>query len=988
MSDDWLDGLDDLGIDTPPEVIDSAIARMTPLPRDAEEEMLYIWAMLHVLRAAQAVMMPGRWSAPGDLDEAVRAGEKTLSLLRQWEGGAPELESAVLQIVAEALTMRDRGDDLDRAIDVMREAARRFPPGSAEWTQAMNELGHRYLARYCKEHRDDDFAATERAVLTVLATDQSDRPSLWHRHGSLYEQRFRHRGDPGDHRRALEILRAGWAEGSRYPLLAVSFADAVVNSGAEPTTDDLDAAAGILAGADLGQLPAPMLEQYHYLTMVVQFRRHETEATVRAADRLVAQPGLEPAMRAEARWVRASARLEHASRTNERMAPIDEIIADIEAALPLLNPGSRRIAYAQLTRMLAERARRTGNRSDADKAEAFARRALEHLPRGSAERAEVTYHLAFQLMSREQADTAIDLLDEVVTDPAATPKVRAAAAAQLATSIVWRLHYRGGDPAQLDRAITLAHDALEETGLDDMNRVALAASVATALMMRFEMRGDLADLRWSLDLLRDARHEAADDPNRYELLLSLAQARLMWAEITDAALPADTPAILGDALAMTRPGEPARVQILRSLAAAHALLALRGGARQHWLKAAGYARDVVVAWRAGEPIAAMMRMSAGSTLVLAGRAVDRFDMVREGVDLIAVAMREPAGEMLRGRHLAQYGMGLAALYEHAPQPGDLGRAVAALREALNIAAAQPGQRGAAEIGIALAALQAADGDPAAAAETGRLALRARAWQVLLQSGTHDAMTTARRSSADALQVARAALNAGDRAGAWQALETGRGLVLHAATVAGTVPDLLRAADAGDLADEWSADPAPAAGGDWRTGTPVMPSDARRRALQVLAREATLFEPPTVEQVGAALRSVGADALVYLFPGTPGFALLVSPDGRIDTLDLPALTGDWAAPAAVQAAVASRGVAVPASDPRDGVDPSPAGTMRDSGAAPSSAGTVRDLGSASSSAGTVRDLGSASSSAGTVRDLGSASSSAGTVRDLGSASSSA
>ncbi|GID31635.1 CHAT domain-containing protein [Paractinoplanes brasiliensis] len=929
MDDDWLDELDDLGIGTPPEVIDAAIARMTPLATDADEWTLYHWARLHLTRMIQAAMMPGRWSAPGDADQAVGAGEAALGMLRQDADGEPGPEVAVLDIVAEALTVRDAGSDLDRAIELVGEAARRFRPGSQEWAHAVNSLAHRHVARYVKHHRAEDFDAAEQALRTLFGV-WGDRPSLWQRHGSLYEERFRHAGDLRDHRRALRILRDGWDEDPSQPLLALSFADAVVNSPAEPGADELDAAAEILSTADVRELPPPMRTQFHYLTMVVQFRRQQTEATVRAAGRLIEQPGTEPDMRAEARWIRASARLDHASRAGDRTIDVDPIIADLRAALPFLNPGARRVADAQLARTLAERVRRTGERADAEAAEAFAAAALPRLPRGSAERAEVLYHLAFQLLRRLDTDRGIAMLRDVVTDPAAAPKVHAAAAAQLATSIAWRGHHSDGAAGQLDEAITLARDALRRTSRDDTNRVALAAAVANALMLRFETRGDLADLRWGLDLLGDARYEAPDDPNRYELLLALAQAQIMWAEITGTALPADTPHLLIETLRLIRPDDPARVQTLRSLGATYVLLAQRSNDREHWERAAGYAREVVAGSLAGEPSSAMMRMSAGSTLVLAGRALDRYDLVREGADLIAETSRQPTGELLRGRHLAQYGMGLVALRQHAPQPGDLGRAVAALREAFDIAAAQPGQRGAAEIGMALAAALVIDGDPAAAAETGRRALRARAWQVLLQSGTHDAMTTARRSSPDALAIARAALSAGDPAGAWLALETGRGLVLHAATVAATVPELLRAAGRAELADQWGADPSAGGGADWRTGTPVMPSDARFRALRVLAREARLFDPPSVDRVGDALRDMGADALVYLFPGEPGFALLVEPGGAIGTVDLPGLTGDWAVPAAVQAAVAARG------------EPAPGVRMRDLGAAPDDPGVGTTL----------------------------------------------
>ncbi len=920
--DDWFDRLDDLGVDTPPGLIDEGIARVAGA---ADVGALYLRASLFLLRHVQATFMPGRVSPPGDLDEAVRAGQSALDLLWRDDDGHPELESAVLQVLAEAWQLRDAPGDGDRAIDVMNEATRRFPQGSVEQVMAVSGLADRCFARYAKHHRAADFAATEQALQDTLDGGWPDRGSLWLRRGSLYEERFRAGGDPRDHRRALDILRTGWVEGWGYPLLALSYADAVVNSGAEPEAGDLDIAIEQLAAVDLGELPAMMEGQFHELVMATHFRRHrpaDLPLVVAAAGRVIAHSGTEAA---EARWVRATARLDHASITGDRMVAIEPIVADLTAAYPLLNADQRRQADAQLTRMLAERARRTGDRHDAEAAEAAAIKALERLSGGTAERAEVHYHLAYLLVSRAEdgrgdattADRGIALFRQVVEDPAASPKIRSAAAAQLATATSAGFFYQGGDPAALNAAITLAGDALRATSLDDMNRVALAASVASALLVRFEMRGDLTDLRWCLDLLRDARHGAADDPHRHELTLTLAQARIMWAEAVGQTTPDDTLTVLADVLASARPGDARRIQALRSLAGGYAMRAQQTGHPEDWRRAALYARELLDGLPSGASFTGLMRMSGGGTLMLAGRALDDLDLVREGADLVGSALREPASGLLRGRNLALYGMALFELHQRAPHPGDLERAVDALREANALAADEPGQRGAAEIGIALAAALAATGDPAGAVEAGRAALRQRAWQVLLQSGTHDAMTTARRSANDALQVARAALRAGDQHGAWLALETGRGLVLHAATVASTVPELLRGAGRTDLAGQWSAGPPAADGARWRTAAPAMPSDAHFQALGVLARDVTLFDPPPVEAVGAALTTLDADALVYLFPGTPGFALIVEPGGRVDTLDLPGLTGDWAIPEVVQQAVAARDLSVVRAKPAVG-----------------------------------------------------------------------
>jgi hypothetical protein len=66
-------------------------------------------------------------------------------------------------------------------------------------------------------------------------------------------------------------------------------------------------------------------------------------------------------------------------------------------------------------------------------------------------------------------------------------------------------------------------------------------------------------------------------------------------------------------------------------------------------------------------------MSAGSTLLLAGQASDDLELVRDGTDLIDAALREPAGRLLRGRYLANYGTALLELHRREPHPGDLDR---------------------------------------------------------------------------------------------------------------------------------------------------------------------------------------------------------------------------------------------------------------------------------------------------------------------------
>ncbi|MFJ4126400.1 CHAT domain-containing protein [[Kitasatospora] papulosa] len=181
------------------------------------------------------------------------------------------------------------------------------------------------------------------------------------------------------------------------------------------------------------------------------------------------------------------------------------------------------------------------------------------------------------------------------------------------------------------------------------------------------------------------------------------------------------------------------------------------------------------------------------------------------------------------------------------------------------------------------------------------AVRAATWSVLLQSGTAHAAETGRRAGEQALDVARWCLADGAYDDAVRALDAGRGLVLHAATVAATVPDMLGALGQTGLADEWRAagDVVPELGPEAalaaRPPASGPSSRLRRRVLQALAASPyrqRLLDVPTTADICQALRAMGRAALVYLVPGgdgVPGTALIVSADGAAKGLRLPQLT---------------------------------------------------------------------------------------------------
>ncbi|WP_406179548.1 CHAT domain-containing protein [Streptomyces sp. NBC_01006] len=168
------------------------------------------------------------------------------------------------------------------------------------------------------------------------------------------------------------------------------------------------------------------------------------------------------------------------------------------------------------------------------------------------------------------------------------------------------------------------------------------------------------------------------------------------------------------------------------------------------------------------------------------------------------------------------------------------------------------------------------------------AMRGFVCSALLQSGTQDAAEAARLATDLSEEVV--GWCAADRAAqdALQALDACRGLVLHAATTSRSVPELLTAAGQDALAAEWHA----AGAAD---DPDSAPGDLRRRVVRALTEARTLLlDPPSPEEIGAALRAQGKDALVYLVAATaecPGTAVVVTSRGDVRGVRLPDLRAD-------------------------------------------------------------------------------------------------
>ncbi|MFI6418998.1 CHAT domain-containing protein [Streptomyces sp. NPDC050842] len=415
-------------------------------------------------------------------------------------------------------------------------------------------------------------------------------------------------------------------------------------------------------------------------------------------------------------------------------------------------------------------------------------------------------------------------------------------------------------------------------------------------------RGDLAGADRYLAVVADtyaSLHD--DDPTRIELWTAVEKLRLGRDALAD------------------RLGVPP----YRPMAAGPTTAELRRDARR-------LPRDRRIAVLGGNGIARYGRAALAED---AAGVEDALGLVREAYELA------DEGSESRVRYAASLGTGLCGLAQTRSDAVSRARDLAegiALLEAAFRGTGGPTSRLYATMGAILASAyrlrgDALRGDRENSRRTGLDALRGHAWAALQQSGTDHAMVAALDATSTALEVGAWCLSDGALDEAVQALDSCRGLVLHAAVTSRQVPERLAAAGHADLAEEWrhagmgaepetdllSATGFTATGstgtGSTATGsTGSVPSSLRRRVLAALRSSGDgqdrLLEPPVVDEIAAALRSLRKDALVYLVPASEdigGTALVVTDRGSTHVVPLPRLTEDATAlrdylPAAHQA----------------------------------------------------------------------------------------
>ncbi|MGW5648222.1 CHAT domain-containing protein [Saccharopolyspora sp. NPDC003752] len=296
-------------------------------------------------------------------------------------------------------------------------------------------------------------------------------------------------------------------------------------------------------------------------------------------------------------------------------------------------------------------------------------------------------------------------------------------------------------------------------------------------------------------------------------------------------------------------------------------------------------------------------LGAANALVVQGMATRDLTLLNRGVGLmVEVCGKTDLFPRERRHALDMLGTALRVRYEFTRDPRDLNNAIDRFEQVLREFELEPGAFETANLLNSLADCYATRGDavrrdPQRAVQNGLEALRERARNVLLQSSARRALDTANTASGEAVQVSRWCLASGRPEAAVQALELGRGMVLHAATVDANMPALLRENGHADLAERWESEvgqqqPWDVGGaGTASVADAALPSDLRYRVLRAFdgtAAEAHLLAPPPVAEIAAGLRAARTQALVYLLPGA---AVLVTADGRVERVESPQLTED-------------------------------------------------------------------------------------------------
>lgn len=833
-----------------------------------------------------------------DPGKSIEIAEALVALL-----DPPEQSAAVLQL---ALALFSRGSlpDLRRAAELLRGLREQHPEGSPERakTCAHGGLVHAKLAATSGDPAD---VAEAIELLDAALADLPDgglRRRAWIARASLHQLRFLEMGGTEeDHREATEAFTAAldWADAETRDLCHSALATLLL-------LRDVPAD----ARRDPERIDPDDLVRYVDRERLAEAQRHVAEVPD-AADEEAA------AIRLLARSVGGDWR-EHdlgevlrdlaTAAGGELSATELAAIRSVGAALPecrddeevrrLLASASRDLPDGSLLHELFLLFRIDPDSPDSLGGDDLARlidaseQRLETLPEGSPERAEELVALASMLVVKahhggDGAAGALARAKEIAEHVAQRyPGVETASGVSHALLALSAEYGVGHSLDTVQDALEHVRRADELLPPDDETRADVNTALGTMLMMRYLLSGNREDAdaavyytpdideRWS-GFARWVREVASEpiadlDKGIEKLRASVAEPppehRVRWTARCAVALH-----LLAQLPFGSVPAPPSAADV--------------DAARQALADAQRVPESS--AERAGEVSGAALLCAA------VGLAADDMTVADEGLAALDAVSRQPGlAKELQYFTVHLHGIARQVRAWRRSSADALNAAIEALERMVREHAAGLSEALTVNFDL-LAANYEERGDLRRAVQTSLEALRTRARGVLLQSSPQRAMGVAGVAVGSAATAAQRCLRAGDLASAVQALELGRGMVLHAATSAATMPDRLRDGGHPDLAERWEAEVDQQQPWDAGTGrgdrTELrVPSDLRLAALRALegtAAEHDLLSPPGVPTIGAALRSRGARALVYL---TAGEAVVVTEDDDLHHLPLPGL----------------------------------------------------------------------------------------------------
>jgi hypothetical protein len=588
-----------------------------------------------------------------------------------------------------------------------------------------------------------------------------------------------------------------------------------------------------------------------------------------------------------------------------------EVLAEIE---PLLGdePAAHLQVIILLGHFLVSRGQLAGDISDVKRAEPWILRAAAEINLDDPDWREFGQVLGVAMtvlaslgMNSEHLDQAISLLEVVTAQPSPDAVIDALTHGALGVMLVQRAGFTGRSD-DLDLGISRMRRSYEMAPPGHAYRAAVGANLGGALVTRFIATGRAEDLdaaRFYLDTAAALTGQAGAevralmaDPG-VSVVANRGMLRAIEGLRGEQAALDDAVAALEAALAMVPAGHPHRSRIQCDLGFVLALRGLSGRATATDAREAiRHTMAALADFGDGHVVRPMALLRASGALLGAAAAAGDPQLIRNAIAFTTRALGETDPRFGdRFRFVSLLGAAGVALHQRTGDPADLQTAIGWLEKARAELAETPAHPQFAYCLINLARAYHARRDAGLALETGLAALRARARDLLLQSGTERSLRFARVAADEAAEVASWCLAEGKPEAAVEALELGRGLILHSATTVAALPELLTAIDRPDLAAAWRESAAADHETPWDTASPgqeylaslqagtsplEVPDDLSARVFAALAgspAEQRLLSPPTVAETASALAETGADVLAYLIRplgGSSGCAILV------------------------------------------------------------------------------------------------------------------